>query len=450
MDLQGRRVLIVGLGKSGLAAARLCLNLGAQVTATDLAPQPAGAAELAAAGAALSLGGHREDDFQAADLVVLSPGVDPRRPEIARARERGAEVIGELELGWRFLPAPAVMVTGTNGKSTVTTLVGRMLAASGRRVFVGGNLGTPLCDFLLRGQEVDWAVLEVSSFQTDTMARLRPAVGVVLNLSPDHLDRYTDFTAYADSKFRLLANQAGDDVAVLCMDDPEVAARAGRAPARVWGYGAQEAHQPGGWLEDGRLVLCPSPGETIAIDAAHSPLVGTFNRLNLLAASLAALAAGADPWAIQASVQAFRGLPHRLQSVGRHQGRFWFDDSKATNLAAVKAAVAALDRPLLLLLGGRAKEGCSFAVLAPELAGPVQGVVAFGEAGPAIARELEGLTRLELVADLPAAVEAARRMTQEGDTVLLAPGCSSFDAYDSYAQRGQHFQALVKGEPWRN
>ncbi len=447
MDLAGKKVLVVGLGDSGLAAARLCLQEGALVTATDQAPEPPGAEELARQGARLSLGGHRREDFLRAEVVVLSPGVDPRRPEVQAAEAAGAEVLGELELGFRFLQAPAVMITGTNGKSTVTTLVGRMLAASGLRTFVGGNLGTPLCSFILRGEQVDWAVLEVSSFQIDTARQLRPRVGVILNLAPDHLDRYPDFAAYAASKFRLLARQAGDDLAVLYDDDPEIRRRKAQAPARLWTYGASGPRRPGGWLEGDRLVIQSPGGRELRLDTSASPLPGLFNRLNLLAACLAALGAGADAWALQGTINLFRGLPHRLQLVAKLEGVDWLDDSKGTNPGAVRAALEALDRPALLLLGGRDKGG-DFRQLAPALESRVRLVVCFGEAGPAIAGQLQGLAPLRLEPDLPAAVERARQEARAGEAVLLSPGCASFDAYQDYAQRGRHFQALVRGETW--
>lgn len=443
MDLKGKKVLVVGLGRSGVAAARLCLLRGALVTATDAAPAPAGAGELAGLGARLSLGGHRDEDFAAADIIVLSPGVDHRRPEVAAAQARGALVLGELELGYRFLEAPAVMITGTNGKTTVTTLVGLMLEAAGYKLFSGGNLGTPLCELVAGPQDLDWAVLEVSSFQTDTAQELRPRVGVILNITPDHLDRYAGFDDYALSKYRLLANQRDDDVAILCADDPAVAARAGLAPAGVWTYGAAGPRRPGGWLKGDELLL-NTGGQDLALSAAKSKLVGGFNRQNLLAASLAACAAGAPPTAVQAVIDSFAGLGHRVQWVANIAGVDYYDDSKGTNVGAVQAALTALGRPTVLLLGGRDKEG-RFADLAPQLA-TVTTALCFGEAGPSIHGQVKGLVASEVVADLPTAVQRAQALAAPGQAVLLSPGCASFDAYTGYAQRGDHFQALVRGE----
>jgi UDP-N-acetylmuramoylalanine--D-glutamate ligase len=449
LNLDGKKVLVVGLGKSGAAAALLCLDRGARVIATDQADDTEFAAQVAEAGAEMHLGGHQPEDFAWAEVVVLSPGVDQRLPEVAAAMERGAEVIGELELGWRFLQAPAVMITGTNGKSTVTTLIGRMLAAAGNRVFVGGNLGTPLCEFINRGESVDWVVLEVSSFQLDTPHTFRPKVGVILNISPDHLDRYEDVDQYAASKFSLLANQGAGDVAVLCLDDPLVAAGKDHCPAQVWGYAAQGPVEPGGWLMDDDLIIAAQPGTGLNLSTKDSRLHGHFNRLNLLAASLASLAAGADPFAVQAAIDAFRGLPHRLELVEEQDGVFWFDDSKGTNVGAVIAALDALALPTVLLLGGRDKEG-RFAEMAAELERYVKHAICFGEAGPSIHGQIDGLAKSQVVENLQAAVATARQIAQPGQAVLLSPGCASFDAYTGYAQRGDHFKALVKGEPWKN
>jgi UDP-N-acetylmuramoylalanine--D-glutamate ligase len=444
VELTGKKVLVVGLGASGLAAARLCLAQGAAVTVTDQSPAPAGTEALAAAGARLALGGHRETDFVQAEIIVLSPGVDHRLPELAVARARGSLVLGELDLAYRFLKTPAVMVTGTNGKTTVTTLIADMLAQAGLGVFSGGNLGTPLAELVVGPQEINWAVLEVSSFQIDTAHELRPRVGVLLNITPDHLDRYESFEGYARSKYRLFARQTGDDLAVLCLDDPEVAARVGLAPARVWTYGAQSSHRPGGWLAGDDLVIDTETGGELCLSAAKSTLMGGFNRLNLLAASLAVLACGVPATAVQTTIDEYHPWGHRLAFVANLDGVDYFDDSKGTNVGAVQAAVTALARPLVLLLGGRDKVG-RFADLAPQLTAHVTAVVCFGEAGPAIHAQIKNQAVSEVAADLAQAVTRARDLAAPGQAVLLSPGCASFDAYTGYAQRGDHFQALVRG-----
>ncbi len=444
MELRDKRVLVVGLGGSGVAAARLCQAKGARVAATDQAADPPAARQLAGGGIELHLGGHRAQDFAWAEIIVLSPGVDHRQALVKDAVAKGALLLGELELGYRFLEAPALMITGSNGKTTVTTLVGRMLETAGYRVFAGGNLGTPLCSLVAGPQEIDWAVLEVSSFQTDTALELRPRVGVILNITPDHLDRYDSFADYAASKLRLFARQADGDLAILCLDDPEVAARASLAPARVFGYASQGPRPAGGWLEGDDLLLADGVAEPLRLSAAKSPLQGGFNRLNLLAASLAARAAGAPPEAIQRAIDEFPGLGHRLQYVANKAGVDYLDDSKGTNVGAVQAALGALNQPVILLLGGRDKDG-RFADLAPQLAGKVTLALCFGEAGPAIATQLAGLVPTQVTPDLAQAVALAAAQARPGQAVLLSPGCASFDAYSGYAQRGDHFQSLVRG-----
>ncbi|BEQ16359.1 UDP-N-acetylmuramoyl-L-alanine--D-glutamate ligase [Desulfoferula mesophila] len=442
MELRGKKVLVVGLGVSGRAAALLCLAQGALVRATDQNPAPPAAAELAGAGVALSLGGHRAEDFAWAELIVLSPGVDHRLPEIERARAAGAQVIGELELGWRFTGCPTVMITGTNGKSTVTTLVGDILAQAGFQTLVGGNLGRPVCDMAAESAAADWLVAEVSSFQTDTMELLRPRVGVVLNITPDHQDRYPNFAAYADSKMRLFSNQADGDVAVLCADDPQVWSRRAAAPALAWGYGAAGPQRPGGWLEGEELVLDVGQGP-LRVKLPDGHLAIGFNRLNCLAACLAALACGAGAEAMERALAAYQVLGHRLALVGEKDGVRYYDDSKGTNVGAVAAALEALEGPVVLLLGGRDKDG-RFADLGPLLRQRAAQVICFGEAGPKIQAQIEGFAPNLTVANLAAAVRAAAQVAKPGHAVLLSPGCASFDAYTGYAQRGEHFQELVR------
>lgn len=442
MELKGKKVLVVGLGASGRAASLLCLSQGALVRATDNHPSPAAAPELAEAGAELSLGGHQDADFAWAELIVLSPGVDHRLPEVQKAVQAGTSVIGELELGWRFTQCPSVMITGTNGKSTVTTLVGEILEQAGLKTLVGGNLGRPLCDMAVESHQADWAVVEVSSFQTDTMDQMRPRVAAILNISPDHLNRYPDFDSYAASKFRLLANQAEGDVAVLCADDEPTWRRRKLAPASVWGYGEVGPYHPGGWLDGDALVL-ETPAGQAALSLGKGPLAGGFNRLNALAACLCAAACGVDFEAMQRALEVFQGLAHRLALVGELDGVAFFDDSKGTNVGAVAAALAAMERRVVLLLGGQDKEG-RFAELGPLLGRRAARVVCFGEAGRTIYEQVVGYAPAEVVPDLASAFRLALERALPGEAVLLSPGCASFDAYTGYAQRGEHFQSLVK------
>jgi UDP-N-acetylmuramoylalanine--D-glutamate ligase len=442
VELKQKRVLVVGAGVSGEAAARLCLGQGARVAITDQGAGSKRAGELESSGAELHFGGFREEDFISCDLLVLSPGIDPRLFVVRKAVARGIPVIGEMELGFRFLKAPSIMVTGTNGKSTVTTLIGLLLEAEGYEVFTGGNLGEPLCSLINSGRQVDWAVLEVSSFQADTAPTMSPKVGVLLNITEDHLNRYENFTAYGDSKFSFFLRQGPEDIAICKADDREIAKRIPMANAQVQYFSETALLRPGGWLEGDDLVISVTDQEQMRIDASQTPLQGTFNRLNLLAACMAAKACAVRPDAMHRVIREFKGLPHRVELVGTLDQVDFVNDSKATNVGAVQAALASLDRDLILLLGGRDKKG-NFADLAPFMGPRLKGLICFGEAGQTISEQLEPFYKGHLVSDLPGAFELSRELARPGDMVLLSPGCASFDAYKSYGQRGDHFRSLV-------
>ena len=444
MQLSNKKVLVVGLGKSGNAAARLCIKLGATVRATDARMDAREVKELAALGVVLSLGGHREEDFQWAEDIVLSPGVDHRLPEIQRAASRGARVLGELALAYEFINCPSIMITGSNGKTTVSTLIAGILRAAGFSVFAGGNLGTPLSQLVLDGDTPDWAVLEISSFQADTADNLKPKVGIVLNLTPDHLDRYNSFAEYADSKFRMLKNQTGDDLAILCSDDKHVVARIDKAPALRMLYGEDYPKlDNSAWLQGNFMVLRLPEREPVMIDIAGSQLTGTFNQLNMLAVAAACLYVGVDVNVIREELLNFTGLPHRMVKVAEINGVTYYNDSKGTNIGAVQAAVNAISTSIVLLLGGRDKQG-DFKKLLPILKNKATLVVCFGEAGPLIYEQLRHEFPCQLVDTLADAVKAAHAVAKRQQAVLLSPGCASFDAYGSYSERGEHFAELVK------
>jgi UDP-N-acetylmuramoylalanine--D-glutamate ligase len=443
MELSGKRVLVVGLGQSGLAASRLCARKGAQVRAADMAKAGEKFPELDALGIAYNLGGHRREDFQWAEIIVLSPGVDMRRPEIQAARQGGARIIGEFGLAYEEIDCPCIMITGSNGKTTVSTLIAEILQAAGCRVFAGGNLGLPLSQLALSQGRPDWAVLEVSSFQTDTAEGFKPRIGVILNITPDHMDRYASFDDYAASKFKILARQEGPDLAVLCHDDAQVAARKHLAPAGSLLYGRDDCAAPqAAWLEGDMMRLRWAGQKMVEIDIAGCKLPGQFNRLNMLAAAGACLYAGVPSALIASVLKEFTGLPHRLQKVGEVKGVSYYDDSKGTNVGAVQAALQALGEPTILLLGGRDKDG-DFHSLLPVLQNNTRLAICFGEAGPLIHRQLAAHFPCRLAPDLTAAVQLAQAEAGPDYAVLLSPGCASFDAYSGYAQRGEHFAALV-------
>ncbi len=440
----GMQAVVVGLGRSGRAAALLLARHGVRVIATD-SGRPAGTDELADAGIEVQVGGHSPVVLDGTELVVVSPGVPLDAPLVAEARRRRIPVLGELGLSLGFVDLPLVAITGTNGKSTVTTLVGDMLRAAGRSVFVGGNLGTPLAEYLLEGAACDVLVLEVSSFQLDTVGHIAPAVAVLLNVSPDHLDRYESYAAYVASKKRLFRDQTEGQAAVLNGDDPACAEVPGRA-RRLYFSGRRR--DVAGRIEADR-VLVEGLGELIL---PPSLALGP-NPANVAAAALAAAEFACPVTAVQAALDGFRPLPHRMAVVAEHDGITWVDDSKATNIGAVAAALASIDRPVVLIAGGRDKGG-DYRLLRPQVTGRVKAVVCIGEASERIADALENCTAVEFAADMEEAVRRAASRAAAGDVVLLSPACASFDMYASYAERGRVFQTavadLVGGGGWRH
>ena len=429
------RALVLGLGRSGAAIARHLLGRGVAVTVVDDAPGPE--AHAAAADLGLPLVEHpREADLAVlvvrTDVVVPSPGVPAAHPVFALARTAGVPVRGEVELAARWSTRPIVAVTGTNGKTTVTSLVADMLAASGVRSVAAGNIGLPLCDAV--NGEFDVVVAEVSSFQLAFTESFHPAVAVWLNLAPDHLDWHPDVADYAASKARIWARQGPGDVAVVNADDPVVMAAAVGAPSRVVTFGlTRPAHfvVADGWLR--------GPGGPL-VEVARLSRALPHDLSNALAASAAALAAGASPEGVRSVLAAFGGLPHRLTLVGYGGGVRWYDDSKATNPHAAMAAVRSFDS-VVLVAGGRNK-GLDLSALA-SVADRVRAVVAIGEAAPEVAAAFAAIRPVAMASTMADAVAAAAAAARPGDAVLLSPGCASFDSYSSYAERGDDFAAAV-------
>jgi UDP-N-acetylmuramoylalanine--D-glutamate ligase len=436
---------VVGLGVSGRAAVRFLAGRGAQVLATDLRRAEALSSEvneLRPLCERLTLGGHAFRDFIGADLIVVSPGVPLDIEPLRAARDAGVRIIGELGLAAEFLEAPLIAVTGTNGKTTCVQLLGAMCVADGRKVFVGGNIGDPLIGLVAEGGPVEAAVCEVSSFQIDTAPDLHPAVAVLTNITPDHLDRYPDFAAYAESKLALFARQTPADAAVLNAGCAETMSRLDRFRARRLFFGPRQTQGRGLTVESGRLVGYDGARETETYALDHWRPRGGHNLENLMAAALAAREMGLSVEAIQRTVDTFVLEAHRMETVAVVDGVTYVNDSKATNVDAVKRAVETFDAPIILLLGGRDKGG-DWTPVKDFGAGRLRSVVFFGEAGPDLARRLNGIPA-QVVLDLPQALGAARREAQPGDVVLLSPGCASFDHYGNYAERGDHFRRLVE------
>ena len=443
-SVTGSHVVVAGAARSGLAAAALAARRGARVTVSEARPAAAeGAGEaLRRLGVALELGGHRSATFDAADLIVLSPGVSPRIPVVARARAAGVPVISEIELAARWLRGRVVAVTGTKGKSTTTVLSGRMLDTGGLRTVVGGNIGRALSSQVDASTPDVIHVVEVSSFQLELTATFRPWIAVCLNLSPDHLDRHGSLEEYVRAKARIFANQTSEDAMVINADDPRVLemARGGRARplrfavSRTLSEGVHVtagaiAHRSGG--EDRRLVPLSAvrlPGRHLLSDVAAAAAVGTL--------------AGVDPAAMTRAVQSFAGLEHTLEFVAEHDGVRYVNDSKATNPAAARAAIECFDRDLVVILGGRFKGGRMADLRAP-LGARAAAVVAIGEARPRVREALGDVVTVTEADSMSEAVAAARRLARAGGTVLLAPACASLDMFSDYAERGRAFKEAV-------
>ena len=440
-------MVVVGLGQSGLSASRWLAGQGARVVVSDIRPESEFPrevlAEIAGAGIAAELGRHEPGTFSRADLVVVSPGVPLGIEPLRTARENDVPVIGEMELACRLLDLPLVGVTGTNGKSTVTELLGAVLKGDGRRVFVGGNLGTPLMDIAGAGEAYDCGVVEVSSFQLDAMESFRPKVSVLLNISPDHLDRYESYEAYVQSKLRIYQHQPPGGTVVLNDDDERLARVEPPPHLRVLRFGMERTGGRAAWIHGKTLEFALEGGLPESLALSGYALPGPHNLLNLLAVVLAAGAMGARKDAMQEVIDSFRPLPHRLEPVGRVQGVSFYDDSKATNVDAAVRAVETFDRPLVLIAGGRHKGG-DYGPLVRACGGTVKAAVFIGEAAPLLAEAFEGTLPYEIAGDMEAAVREAFEYAEAGDAVLLAPACSSFDMFTDYAHRGRAFAEAVR------
>jgi UDP-N-acetylmuramoylalanine--D-glutamate ligase len=440
--MQGRsdRVLVVGLGRSGVAAARLAVADGLAVRVTDRRAEAelAGALEQLPAGLEWVLGGHPTATLDGVGRVIVSPGVPADAELLVAARARGLAVESEVEFAWRHRPeAPLVAVTGSNGKSTVTTLVGDMLTAGGLATVAGGNLGTAASELVLGGGWEAW-VLEVSSFQTELFVELRPTVGVHLNLSQDHLERHPDLAAYGTAKARLFARQLASDTAVLNADDPVVAATATAARRRLFSLeGPAE-----GWLDGDLLRL---DGDAL-LRRDDLRLAGLHNVANALAAGLAARALGTPAAALATTLRTFPGLAHRHRTVHEAEGVRWVDDSKATNVGATLSGLRGYPAGSVhLILGGQGKSQ-DFGVLLEEVARAAARVYVIGVDGPQIAEVIGLKVPVERCGTLEVAVARARSAARPGQWVLLAPACASFDQFSGYAERGDRFAALARGE----
>jgi UDP-N-acetylmuramoylalanine--D-glutamate ligase len=391
----------------------------------------------------LELGPHRPERFREADLIVVSPGVPASQPDVAAAIARGTDVVGELGFAARYLSGPIAAVTGTNGKSTTTHFLGQILTHAGLDPFVGGNLGTPLCDAVLAGRSFGSFAVEVSSYQLELPGTFHPRAGVILNLTPDHLGRHGTMEGYAAAKARLFERMGGDDLAVIPPDPVLVAAADRHGGARAW-LGLHP-----GVVRNGRMATVRLPAVEATFDLGPVSVPGAHNLDNAAAAALLALAIGATPDQVQDGFGQLRALPHRMQIVADAGDVWWIDDSKATNVDAARVGIAGLERRAVVLLGGQGKPAADgslgFGALAPALERH-RAVLGFGESGPRIAAELHRAgIEVELVGSLEDAVTRARNLAHGGEAVLLSPGCASFDAFRDFEHRGDVFATLARG-----
>ncbi len=447
MELKGRKVLVVGLGKSGLAAALFLRRKGAQVTVSDVRSAESLASEIPALleeGIMVEAGGHGLLTFRRQDLIVVSPGVPLDTPELAQARSFGLPVIGELELAAQFLKGKILAITGSNGKTTTTTLAGAILAEAGIPSLVGGNIGVPVVDLIERSTDATWSVLEVSSFQLESTETFHPAVAVILNITPDHLDRHGSFENYARAKERIFAQQNKGDALVLNADNARAVQAAARSAANVLWFSIEHPVDRGSWIENGWVVYRSGPASAVEkiLPLDRIPLKGAHNVENVVAAVCATRQAGASAEAIGRAIAKFQAVEHRLEFVASINGVDFYNDSKATNVDATAKAVAAFPSGIHLILGGKDK-GSDYTTLSDLLRERVRAVYTIGSAAAKIESQLRGVVSLHSCATLEKAVNAAAAAARPGEVVLLAPACSSFDQFENYEHRGRVFKELV-------
>ena len=458
LELKGKKVLVVGLGKSGLAAALFLRHKGAQVTVSDVRSAESLAKEIPALldeGIMVEAGGHGLLTFRRQDLIVVSPGVPLSTPELVQARSFGRPVIGELELAARFLKGQILAITGSNGKTTTTAIAGEILKEGGLPTLVGGNIGVAVVSLIEESTDDTWSVLEVSSFQLESTEEFRPKIAVILNITPDHLDRHGSFEAYARAKERIFAAQSADDFVVLNADNTRASEAAARSKAKVYWFSIEQPVRQGAWVADGYVVYRSAPGAEIERVMPHAkiPLKGEHNVENVLAAVTASRLAGVGVDAIARAVEKFQAVEHRLEYVATVHGVEYFNDSKATNVDATAKAVAAFSNGIHLILGGKDK-GSDYTTLSQLLRDRVRAIYTIGTAAEKIESQLRGVVSIHSCGTLDVAVARATEAAHPGEVILLAPACSSFDQFENYEHRGRVFKDLVNrmrsGKPWQS
>jgi len=436
-------IVVVGAGKSGRALCRFFASRVASLILSDQRnrEQIEDLETLDGLPIHFDLGGHSRELFEAADLIVLSPGVPDTIPAVVAAKEAGVPVVGEIEIAIRELNAPMVGITGTNGKSTVTTLIGEIFKAAGKKTYIGGNIGEPLTD-AVAGDIWDWVVIELSSFQLETMSSFHPKYSMLLNISADHLDRYPDMASYVAAKQNIFMNQGTGDYMILNADDAQVQLTAADSRAKAICFSTVGPLAEGMSLADGEIVW-RWQGSEKRFRISDMQIRGLHNVANAMAAMIPALIDGIDADVIWRTVCSFRGLPHRMNLVRTLEGVDWYNDSKGTNIGSVIMSLAGLDAPVTLIAGGKDKGG-DFGELREPIRQKVRHLILIGEAADRMAREIGSVTDIVRATTLAEAVSQAQVLTESGGVVLLSPGCSSFDMFKNYAERGEQFCHLVQ------
>ncbi len=447
--LWGRRALVVGLGLTGRSVAKFLSICGASVTATDSRDEDAlsDMEALSKMGLSIKAGGFRRDDFLNADLIVISPGIPASNPLLEEAAERGIEVMGGLELASRFIAVPTIAVAGTNGKSTVTSLAGEVLAGAGQGVFVGGNIGTPAVDYFLSTEPAEICVLEVSSFQLESIITFKPHIAVLLNITDDHLDRYGSFDEYAAVKFRVFDNQDSKDYAIVNAADALIrkemlSGAPSHGKAKRIPFNCQKGVKTG-LYQEGENIVFALEGVLESYPMDGPGLKGAHNMENAMAAIAALRLSGVSREDVIRGLRNFKGLRHRMEFVREIGGVRYINDSKGTNTGALLMALRSAKAPVVLIAGGRDKHG-DYGILLAEAAQKVKLLIALGEAGPRLARAFSGIVTVKTASSMEEAVRIAADEAVAGDTVLLCPACSSFDMFRDFKERGERFTSLVR------
>jgi len=444
--LEGKRVVVVGMAATGMATAEFLAQRGAAVMVSEIKTEnEAGISpqRLRSLGVEVEWGKHSPESFLSGDLIVLSPGVDPAIPPLEQAREQEIPIVSEVELASWFLSPPLIAVTGTNGKSTTTALIGHILSTWGKRTFVGGNIGTPLIEYLLRTEEADYIVAEISSFQLEAIASFSPWIALLLNLGEDHFDRHPTFSAYAEVKGRIFLNQGPKDWAVINNDDAAVRSLCTQITSQLLPFGRAGNGEKGVWLEAEDTIIYRSDKGEERFSLERVKIKGMHNCENIMAAIGAASICGVPQGAIQEALESFEGLEHRLEWVGAWRGVNVYNDSKATNVASTLRALLSLDAPIILLAGGRDKGGdCS--LLKKPIEERATALILMGEAKEKMHAALQGPIPCHLVEGMEEGVRLAWKLARAGDVILLSPACSSFDMFDDYRERGRTFKEIVR------